>query len=123
MAYGNSRGKNPGLRKPRPGAKRNGVGASSSTRGGKFSGKNSGGGKPKSGTSGSPRAARSHGARASKRDRRAPHRPYRSGEAFPHERGEYRVNNYSGHIAHAVPVMRLWIILISMITTVYACKN
>ena len=26
----------------------------------------------------------------------APHRPYRSGEAFPHERGEYRVINYSG---------------------------
>lgn len=96
MAYGNSRGKNPGSRKPRPGAKRNGVGASSSTRGGKFSGKTSGGGKPKAGTSGSPRAARSHGAGASKRDRRAPHRPYRSGEAFPHERGEYRVNNYSG---------------------------
>ena len=96
MTYGNSRGKNPGSRKPRPGAKRNGVGASSSTRGGKFSGKTSGGGKPKAGTSGSPRAARSHGAGASKRDRRAPHRPYRSGEAFPHERGEYRVNNYSG---------------------------
>ena len=64
--------------------------------GGKFSGKTSGGGKPKAGTSGSPRAARSQGAGASKRDRRAPHRPYRSGEAFPHERGEYRVNNYSG---------------------------
>ena len=31
MTYGNSRGKNPGSRKPRPGAKRNGVGASSST--------------------------------------------------------------------------------------------
>jgi len=39
MTYGNSRGKNPGSRKPRPGVKRNGVGASSSTRGGKFSGK------------------------------------------------------------------------------------
>ena len=36
MTYGNSRGKNPGSRKPRPGAKRNGVGASSSTRVGKF---------------------------------------------------------------------------------------
>lgn len=68
MTYGNSRGKNPGSRKPRPGVKRNGVGASSSTRGGKFSGKTSGGGKPKAGTSGSPRAARSHGAGASKRD-------------------------------------------------------
>ena len=59
MAYGNSHGKDPGSRKPRPGAKRNGVGASSSTRGGKFSGKTSGGGKPKAGTSGlhAPRVA------------------------------------------------------------------
>lgn len=31
-----------------------------------------------------------------KKERRAPNRPYRSGEAFAHERGEYRVSNWAG---------------------------
>ena len=31
-----------------------------------------------------------------KRERRAPGRPYRSGEAFAHERGEYRANKWAG---------------------------
>ena len=86
MAYGKSRGGNPGSRKSRPGTQR----------GTKFKGKFGGTGKTNAGKAGTSRSGRGQNAGISKRDRRAPHRPYRSGEAFPHERGEYRVINHAG---------------------------
>ena len=72
----------------RPGAPKNGAGKGGAKGFGekKFGDKKFGAG----------RAGRGRGVELPKRERRAPGRPYRSGEAFAHERGEYRVSNYAG---------------------------
>ena len=93
MAYGNNarRGGAASSRGAKPGA-RNAKGAPKGGKGfkGASASKSSKYGAPKGG-------ARGKFSELPKRERRAPGRPYRSGEAFANERGEYRVsNNYAG---------------------------
>ena len=94
----NSRGGRPG-QGGKPGAKggapRGASGRSGAAKGGSkgFGDKKFGEKKFGSGRAGS---GRGRGTELPKRERRAPGRPYRSGEAFAHERGEYRVSNYAG---------------------------
>ena len=100
----NSRGGRPGVGRPgqggKPGAK--GAGARGGRPGAPKNGAGKGGakgfGEKKFGEKkfGAGRAGRGRGTELPKRERRAPGRPYRSGEAFAHERGEYRVSNYAG---------------------------
>ena len=100
----NSRGGRPGAARPGQGGKPGAKGASA--RGGRPGAPKNGAGKggakgfgeKKFGDkkSGAGRAGRGRGTELPKRERRAPGRPYRSGEAFAHERGEYRVSNYAG---------------------------
>ncbi len=94
----NSRGGRPGQGgKPgvKGGAPRGASGRSGAAKGGSkdFGDKKFGEKKFGSGRAGS---GRGRGTELPKRERRAPGRPYRSGEAFAHERGEYRVSNYAG---------------------------
>lgn len=94
----NSRGGRPG-QGGKPGVKggspRGASGRSGAAKGGSkgFGDKKFGEKKFGSGRAGS---GRGRGTELPKRERRAPGRPYRSGEAFAHERGEYRVSNYAG---------------------------
>ena len=97
----NSRGGRPGAGRPGQGSKPGAKGAGA--RGGRPGAPKSGAGKGGAKGFGEKKfgekkfgAGRGRGAELPKRERRAPGRPYRSGEAFAHERGEYRVSNYAG---------------------------
>ena len=102
----NSRGGRPGAARPGQGGKPGAKGASA--RGGRPGAPKSGAGKggakgfgekkfgDKKFGAGRAGSGRGRGTELPKRERRAPGRPYRSGEAFANERGEYRVSNYAG---------------------------
>ena len=107
----NSRGGRPGAARPGQGGKPGAKGASA--RGGRPGAPKSGAGKggakgfgekkfgdkkfgEKKFGAGRAGSGRGRGTELPKRERRAPGRPYRSGEAFANERGEYRVCNYAG---------------------------
>ena len=112
----NSRGGRPGAARPGQGGKPGAKGASA--RGGRPGAPKSGAGKggakgfgekklgdkkfgekkfgEKKFGAGRAGSGRGRGTELPKRERRAPGRPYRSGEAFANERGEYRVSNYAG---------------------------